>query len=273
MNKTEEIKLVVTDLDGTLLDEKGLLSDENRNVIIKLKEKGIKFAIATGRPFFTLKSVLKLWDIEEYVDAIIANNGLEVEVSNGPHFEAELLKKEWLYEILENYKHLPGNFCLYYDGMLVGQKMDAFMERVSIKNHIEARVEDLGSYIQSDIEKLLFACNPDEMYLIEQFYQSTNETKYKGFKSQEYLFEFMHPDVNKLEGVRTYCEYLGITTDNVAAFGDNSNDLEMVAGCRVGVVMENGDNELKKKASYLALRNDQSGFSAFINSHWHDIFN
>jgi len=55
MKKTENIKLVVTDLDGTLLDEKGLLSDENRNVIIKLKENGIKFAIANGRPNFTLK--------------------------------------------------------------------------------------------------------------------------------------------------------------------------------------------------------------------------
>jgi len=272
MKITEKIKLVVTDLDGTLLDEKGLLSDENRNVIIKLKEKGIKFAIATGRPYFTLKTVLKLWDIEEYVDAIIANNGLEVEVSNGPRFEAELLRKEWLYEILENYKHLPGNFCLYYDGMLVGQKMDAFMQRVSIKNHIEARVEDLSSYIQSDIEKLLFACNPDEMHLIEQFYQSTNETKFNGLKSQEYLFEFMHPDVNKLKGVHTYCDYLGITSDNVAAFGDNSNDLEMIMGCRVGVVMENGDNELKKKASYIAPRNVQSGFSTFINEHWDDLF-
>lgn len=273
MTKSEKIKLVVTDLDGTLLDEKGFLTVENRNAIIKLKANGIKFAIATGRPYFTLKSALKLWDIEDYVDAIIANNGLEVEVMNGPRFKSELLKKEWLYEILTNYSHLPGNFCLYYDGMLVGQNMDAFMQRVSIKNRIEARVEDLRTFIQTDIEKLLYACNPNEMHLIEQFYLDSKETRYKGFKSQEYLFEFMHPNVNKLEGVRTYCEYIGITTDNVVAFGDNSNDLEMVVGSRVGVVMENGDIELKKKADFIASRNDQSGFSTFINEYWLSIFN
>lgn len=272
MDKLNSIKLVVTDLDGTLLDEKGQLSDENRRIIIKLKEKGIKFVIATGRPYFTLESVVKSWKLDGYIDAIIANNGLELAVINGPYFEGSMLKKEWLYEILERYKDLPGNFCLYYDGMLIGQKMDDFMRRVSSKNQIEARIENLATFIQADIEKLLFACDPNDMHLIEQFYQQTGEKRFRGFKSQEYLFEFMHPDVNKLEGVRKYCEFIGITLDNVMAFGDNLNDLEMLVGSRIGVAMENGDIKLKEIANYIAPKNNVSGLAMFIDAHWHDIF-
>lgn len=273
MDNSNSIKLVVTDLDGTLLDEKGLLSEENRRIIIKLKEKGIKFVIATGRPYFTLSTVVKGWQVDGYIDAIIANNGLELVVNNGPRFEGSMLKKEWLYEILNQYNDLPGNFCLYHDGMLIGQKMDAFMQRVSSKNQIEARVENLTTFIQSDIEKLLLACDPSEMHLIEQFYHQSNETRFRGFKSQEYLFEFMHPDVNKLEGVRKYCDFIGITLDNVIAFGDNLNDLEMVVGSRIGVVMDNGDENLKTMANFIAPRNNDSGFASFIDSHWSDLFN
>lgn len=273
MDKSNSIKLVVTDLDGTLLDEKGQLTEENRRIIIKLKEKGIKFVIATGRPYFTLSTVLKSWQLDGYIDAIIANNGLELVVSNGPRFEGSMLKREWLYEILDQYKDLPGNFCLYYDGLLIGQKMDAFMQRVSSKNHIEARIENLTSFIQEDIEKLLFACDPSDMHSIEQFYQQTGETRFRGFKSQEYLFEFMHPDVNKLEGVRKYCEFIGITLDNVIAFGDNLNDLEMVIGSRIGVVMENGDIKLKEFADYIAPKHNVSGFATFIDAHWNAVFN
>jgi len=258
------IKLIISDLDGTLLDKQGQLSDINREVIIKLKNNNIQFGLATGRPYFSIEPFLELWGIKEYVDVIIANNGLEVAVKSGPKFISNSISKELVFDILDQYKEMPGNFCLYYEGKLVGQKLDDFMNRVSKKNNIVAHVEDLYTYIKHDVEKLLLACDPNDMKTIEEFCQQKNDPRYRGFRSQEHLFEFMDIHVNKCAGIQTYCEYSHFTLENVMAFGDNLNDLEMIEGCHIGVVMDNGDEFLKSKADYIAIDHNESGFGKFI---------
>lgn len=258
------IKLVVTDLDGTLLDKQGQLSDLNREAIIKLKNNNIQFGLATGRPYFSIEPFLELWGIKDYVDVIIANNGLEVSIISGPMFISDSISKEVVFDILDQYKEMPGNFCLYYEGKLIGQKLDDFMNKVSKKNNIEACVENLYTTIKHDVEKLLLACDPKDMKTIEEFCQQMNDARYRGFRSQEHLFEFMDIHVNKCAGIQTYCEYAQLTLENVIAFGDNLNDLEMIEGCHIGVVMDNGDEFLKSKADYIANDHNESGFGKFI---------
>lgn len=264
MKKLNSIKLVVSDLDGTLLDKQGKLSDINREAIIKLKKNNIQFGLATGRPYFSIEPFLDLWGIKEYVDVIIANNGLEVSVNSGPMFMSNLISKELVFDILDQYKEIPGNFCLYYDGKLIGQKLDDFMNRVSKKNNIEACEEDLYTFIKHDVEKLLLACDPMNMKTIEEFCLQMNDPRYRGFRSQEHLFEFMDIHVNKCAGIQTYCDYAQLKLENVMAFGDNLNDLEMIEGCYIGVVMENGDEFLKSKADSIALDHNESGFGKYI---------
>lgn len=264
MDKINSIKLIVSDLDGTLLDKHGQLSDINREAIIKLKNNNILFGLATGRPYFSIEPFLDLWGIRDYIDVIIANNGLEVSVKSGPMFISNHISKELVFDILDQYKEMPGNFCLYYEGKLIGQKLDDFMNRVSKKNHIEARVEDLYTTIKHDVEKLLLACDPMDMKTIEDFCLKINDPRYRGFRSQEHLFEFMDIHVNKCAGIQTYCDYAQLTLENVMAFGDNLNDLEMIEGCHIGVVMDNGDEFLKGKADYIAMDHHESGFGKFV---------
>lgn len=266
MSLIESIKMVVTDLDGTLLDKYGQLSTQNLDAIKWLKANGIRFVIATGRPYFSVPPLLSLWKLEGYVDAIIANNGLEIAVTNGPMFYGERMKKEWVHEILETYNSCPGDFCLYHNDVLVGETMSDFMQMVSKKNRIKAQVVDLRDYVQSDIEKLLLACDPKDMVEVEQFHALQNEHRFRGFRSQSYLFEFMHPSVNKMNGILRYCEFMTIDPKQVVAFGDNLNDLEMIQGSGMGVVMENGDPLVKVHAHLIAPHHDEDGFAQVIKT-------
>ena len=130
------IKLVASDLDGTLLDKTGMLSEANRKAIQDLKARGIQFAIVTGRPYFSVGPLLSMWGIEGLVDVIIANNGLEIGIqATGELLLGEKLSVDAIHEILDLYKDIPGNFCFYGDNALYGQEMDAFMKRVSVKNN------------------------------------------------------------------------------------------------------------------------------------------
>lgn len=267
MSPIQNLQCVVTDLDGTLLMKNGQLSDENRQAILTLKAKGIRFAIATGRPYFSVKPLLALWQLEGLVDVIIANNGLEIVVQpDGPTYLGERMKREWVLDIVQTYRHLPGHFCFYYGDKLVGEVMDDFMTRVSTKNHLEAQVVDIATFLKTDIEKLLMAVDPEDIDTIDDFFKASGETRFRGFKSQNYLYEFMHPSINKMEGVRRYCDHVGIAADQVVAFGDNLNDLEMIEGCGFGYVMVNGDEVVKASADAIAPHHDEHGFGQMVQS-------
>ena len=259
------IKLVASDLDGTLLDKTGMLSEANRKAIQDLKARGIQFAIVTGRPYFSVGPLFSMWGIEGLVDVIIANNGLEIGIqATGELLLGEKLSVEAIHEILDLYKDIPGNFCFYGDNALYGQEMDAFMKRVSVKNHLPAYVEDLKTFIKKDLEKLLLACDPNDLEMINDFYLSHQSEMYRGFKSQDYLFEFMHPSVSKLGGIGKLAQHLGFNVEEVIAFGDNLNDLEMIQGSGLGVAMINGDPVVKAHAKIIAPHHDEDGFAFII---------
>lgn len=260
------IKLVASDLDGTLLDKTGMLSEVNREAIKRLKAKGIQFAIVTGRPYFSVRPLLGMWDIEGLVDVIIANNGLEIGIqATGELLLGEKLSVEAVKAILELYKDMPGNFCFYGEDALYGEEMDAFMKRVSVKNHLPAYVVDMKSTIQKDLEKLLLACDPNDLEMINNFYLKHQSDKYRGFKSQDYLFEFMHPSISKLGGIEKLVQHLGFKVEEVIAFGDNLNDLEMIQGSGFGVAMINGDPIVKAHAKIVAPHHDEDGFAFIVN--------
>ena len=88
---------------------------------------------------------------------------------------------------------------------------------------------------------------------------------YRGFKSQDYLFEFMHPSVSKLGGIEKLAQHLGFNVEEVIAFGDNLNDLEMIQGSGFGVAMINGDPVVKAHAKIIAPHHDEDGFAHIIN--------
>lgn len=267
MRKIETIKLVVSDLDGTLLTKDCYLSEENLKAIQALKKAGILFGIATGRPHFSIGPLLPLWKLEGLVDVIIANNGYEIEVCSTQHFLYGVkLSLASLRQIIDEYQDLPGNFCLYQKDALYGQVMDDFMLRVSKKNHLPAYEVDLKNFVQEDVEKLLLACDPKDLDQIEAFYSQHLNPNYRGFKSQAYLFEFMHPSVSKLKGLQDYCLYSGIDIEEVVAFGDNLNDLEMIQGSGFGVVMSNGDPLVKDHADHIAPHHDEHGFAQVVQS-------
>lgn len=261
-----DVKLIASDLDGTLLDKMGMLSEANREAIKRLKAKGIQFAIVTGRPYFSVGPLLGMWGIEGLVDVIIANNGLEIGIqATGELLLGEKLSVEAIQEILELYQDIPGNFCFYGDNALYGEEMDAFMKRVSVKNHLPAYVVDLRTYIKKDLEKLLLACDPDDLEKINAFYLENQSSQYRGFKSQDYLFEFMHPSVSKLGGIERLAQHLGFNVEEVVALGDNLNDLEMIQGSGFGVAMINGDPVVKAYAKIVAPHHDEDGFAYIVN--------
>lgn len=83
-------------------------------------------------------------------------------------------------------------------------------------------------------------------------------------RNETFSFEILNKDSSKGKGLEFLSEYLNIKRDEIMAFGDNVNDIEMIEYAGVSIAMENGKDSLKNKADYIADANSKDGVSKFL---------
>lgn len=106
-------------------------------------------------------------------------------------------------------------------------------------------------------------------WTLNRWLKSGNKNQLKEarvFQSGPFLLEFVHKDLSKLEGVKKAAEKYGASLDEVVTFGNDNNDLEMLAGTQ-GVAMANALPAIKAAAPYLTLSNRQDGVADFIEKY------
>jgi len=113
----------------------------------------------------------------------------------------------------------------------------------------------------TDIDKIIVQMesiekiNEIKIYLPEELYLEINEGK---------LGLIMNRGATKWNAVRELLKYYKVETKNTIAFGDDYNDLEMIANCGIGVAMNNGIKEIKNKAKYICGNSDEDGIAKWI---------
>lgn len=269
MDKLNNIKLIASDLDGTLLNSNNIVSINNINSIKKARVSGIKFSICTGRNYKGVYDILDLWNIKDEVDYIIASNGGEIfNLKTKKLVETYKLEPQIIKELIEIFKEADVAFTLYDNNYLYASRLDDSVITVSKRVKSVVRVIDLNEILNKPYFKLLLTFDSKKMDLVQAIYNSNiNLKKYKGFKSYNDLFELTHPNTGKEVGIKYLMEELNIKNENVVAFGDNTNDYSMIEYCINSVVMENGSDDVKKIAKYISDSNDNDGVSKFIEKY------
>lgn len=245
----DNIKLLVFDIDGTLVDvSKQTVEASAVTAINKAKANGYQILIATGRSFFFIhEDVKKSINTDYYVTV----NGASLNDSNGSvikqhGFDVESLKKliaygkQHDYDFAVKYAEYMGvygnhkRFIERYAGL--NHPAVAFLIKDNEENFFE-KDEPLGVYMFAPVEKIseLRKLIPDLSFV-------------PGTKQS---FEAVHPSVNKTKNIESVIKQLGLTWDNVMTFGDGHNDIEMLEKAHVGVAMGNAHDEVKQHADYV----------------------
>lgn len=263
----DNIKLVLCDIDGTLLTSQLTISIKTKEAIAKLHNQNILFGIATGRTPYAVKNLIVDWGIESYVDFIMGfNGGNYLDLHTNTMTSCYLLDGEYIPVILENFKHFDKNVGLYDQKSFHCLKEDHHARQISNNNKLPLVIDDLTRYHHKKINKLLFMAEPhviDEMANYACFVQNKG---YRAVRSTPTLLEFLNPELSKAKGIDLICHDLGIRFENVLAFGDELNDLEMIRDC-VGVCMGNGHQKVKEVAQFITKSNDEDGIGLFLNEH------
>lgn len=123
------IELVLVDIDGTLLNDQGMVTPKTIEAIKKLKDKQILFGIATGRTPFAVKHLIKKWEIEPYVDVIMGfNGGCYLDMRTQKMSSCYLLDGKFIPVILEAFQEFDFNAGIYDQGVLPCFKRRSFCD-------------------------------------------------------------------------------------------------------------------------------------------------
>lgn len=261
----KEIKLIVTDMDGTFLNSNYEVSPDFPKVYQELKDRGILFVPASGRQ---MPGITKYFgDIENEI-GFIAENGGYIVYKNQELF-ADEMDHDLVVKIIKAVREIPGARAVlsakkqaYYE--TEDQEFIDFFTQYYTKNQ---KVEDLTEVIDDTAFKIA-VYHPDgsekNLYpVLKQF----EEYDLKAVVSGQYWLDVMNQNINKGIALEKLQKSLNILPEETMAFGDYMNDIEMLKNARYSYAMENAHSTVKETATYETVSNDNFGVLEIVRDY------
>jgi len=248
------IKMIVTDLDGTLLKTDKTISESTKNILRKCREKGIKIVYATGRGGSAKRVVPS-----ELFDGMITMNGAVAMVNDVVIYEC-LIPYQTARPVLmaceeRGIKITSENSGMHYSNFAVSDFWPA-ITNFKIVDFAQHELDAEKIYSPNPrleeklfIEKLL----PGDLYLV----MSSDVTGA--------LLQIMHRDATKSKAVSKLARLWGVEQSEIVAFGDDFNDVDMLMYAGIGVAMGNAVDEVKAVSDCTCRTNDEDGLAMWIN--------
>lgn len=250
------IKLIATDMDGTLLRDDGKLPEGFYELFHRLEEKGVYFAIASGRQYYTLLD--NMAPVKEKM-AFIAENGAVV-MHRGKELFSCAVDRQMVEGIIRDAREVENCDIVLCgkNGAYIETEKDVFGEEVKKYYHRRQSVQDLLA-VRDDILKIAvydYASSEENSYreLYPKWGRKVNVTV-----SGKHWLDLGRPDVNKGVGLRQIQKTLGISEGETMIFGDYFNDVPMMEAAYYSYAMKNAPEEVKRKARFEAPANEEEG--------------
>lgn len=258
-----EIKLIATDIDGTLLNDKHDISLETKELLAYFIENGGKFVLASGRAYESTKKILEKLGLEGIV--ITYNGARIVDTRNNEILYHELLEAVYVKKLIEIARKYSIHVNIYKnDDWYVENKTreeSIYYAKACGKDPIEINFNDFEDFSAT---KVLFIAENNMLKKIEDEIRKELKSEVHITYSKSTFLEVLNKKVNKGEALKKILELLNIEKENCIAFGDELNDKEMLEYVKYGIVMENGNSILKDRIPHKTLSNKENGIYHFL---------
>lgn len=279
------IKLIATDLDGTLLTSNGEISERNRQAILAAQKQGIEVIVATGRSF---ESAIRPFEKAKLVCPMICVNGAEAYQADQKQILAITMSKKIIEEIIAVTSEQGAYLELYTNKGIYAQKQSDFFEllktliktnhpnlsEAEIKKRVNQRFQDESFIFVDDFESLI---SDPSIEIVKALAFSFDQQRLENIKttfaeepelivtsSGRDNIEFNHPDAQKGLALKAHAEAKKIDQTQVMAIGDNDNDLSMLSYAGKSVAMANAKESIKAIADQITSSNDEDGVALVI---------
>lgn len=272
-------KLIVLDMDGTLLNRNKEVTMENQIALKKAREKGIQVAIATGRVFSSARFYANMLGIDS---PIIACNGALIKEAKSneiiyanPIDKVDLLKSLEIFRRHQVYFHTYDENTIYVESLGFSSSIyNDWNENQSEENKIPIKkLENSYLYFKDNaIETLkIMAVDEDAEKMLQIKDELAEIYGIELNKSWYNNLEVMNKGVSKGKAIEMLSKIYGIKREEIISFGDHFNDLSMKNHSGTFVAMGNAEEDVKKEAHYITSSNDESGVAKGIEKFVLDI--
>ena len=290
-NVNNMYKLVAIDLDGTMLNRYGIVTEKTKQVIEQVQKNQIEVIIASGRPIDSIKTIAKEIKSENYF--ISGNGAILYDIKKDEILYENTLKKTKVLDIIKICEENSIFYNIYTEKEIISKTLNYnvlyyYKENLNKdeenKTHINI-VEDIYDYILNRDEKIIkiTICDNNqtifnsiirrlneigEIEVLDVSHMSRKTIK-QGTEdiAIEYFYtEISAKNVNKWNALEFLAEKMNVKKEEIITIGDNINDKKMIECAGLGIAMQNGAPDVQKIADYVTESNDNDGVAKALES-------
>ena len=262
-------KLLVVDIDGTLLDKNGAISAEDRDAVAKVGESGIQVALSTGRVTQSSLGVIKQLALDGY--HVFFDGALVTNPEKGEEIYVRPISRELLRQTVE-FAHQNEITLDFYSSTHYFVGRETWGSDIRRDFYLTPpTIVDITKLWQTEriIKAIMTVKSPEEKAKANSFYLhfkdslSFSWTKTPAYPEVDFI-NVLAPDVSKGEALAALASFLGIPLTEVMAIGDGTNDVSLLSKAGLAVAMADAPDELKAVADYVTLDVEHNGAAEAI---------
>ena len=290
-------KLVAIDLDGTMLDSYGMVSEETKKTIKKIEEQGVNVIIASGRPIDSIKSIANeidskkyfisgngaiIYDMEKdkiiYEKCMTKEKALEIikiceenSIAYNVYTEKEILSTALKYNVLYYHKENLKKEESKKTKITIVKDMYEYVKNKENANFLKITVCDETKSVFNSIIRKFKEIKDIEVLDVSHMSRKTIRQGTEDFSIEYFYTEISRNNVDKWYAIQYLMEKLNIKQEEVMAIGDNINDKMMIENAGLGIAMGQSTPVVKDVANDIAPSNTEDGVAKILQKYYRNI--
>lgn len=260
------IKVVVTDIDDTLLNSNEKLSEKTKETVASCIKEDVKVILASGRPDFGMYQFVEKLNLNSYENYLLSYNGAKLaNLNTGEIIYDKMLTPDRLHFLVDKAIEKNCAILTYQNNKVLTNKVNpyAIWEANALKTNLVV-AEDIKKYIVEKAPKVIILAEPEKAKIVKEELANEIGDIYEVAMSKPFFVEINDKGISKGKALDVLCKKIGLTNKDLLAIGDGLNDLSMIEFAGLGIAMGNGNEKLKEAADYITKSNDEEGFSYAI---------
>ena len=283
-------KLIAIDLDGTLLNSYGQVSEKNREALRKAQEKGVQIVLASGRSTNSVKNIANELGDNDYI--ICGNGSLVYDLQNDEIIYDKFIEKKKALQTIKICEQNSIYYNVYTQNMLIAKSLSNnvlfyhqenankpdsrktkinlveniydYIQNIENENILKFTISDNSSIIFNSIIKKLREIKNIDVLDVAHMSRKIIKAGTEEVQMAYYYTEITSENVDKWNAIKWLAEKLGIPNDEVIGIGDNVNDKLMIENSGLGVAMGNSAPYIKEIADRVVASNNEDGVAEII---------
>lgn len=267
-----DIRAVFVDLDDTFLAPDKSIPAANLSMMDELAERGIELVPCTGRHVEGVPATMREHACVRHV--VASNGGIVHDLRTGTDLRVVAIPRDKIVAVYERLRKLPIIFDAFADGKAYSElTRKPLFDQINVPEGLRTYLKVGRTFVDTAIPALLPTVGPVtklSLFFVDEAGAEAIDAAIRTAGNLYYVqtsaacYESMHADATKGSALAWLAAYMGWGIDQTVAFGDNHNDVTMIEAAGIGVVMENGEPEVKALTTHIAPKAVDGGVALYL---------